>query len=133
MSDLWIPKSCIPDEKAKRYISDCGKKYIPPDSISYTNMPVLEFLWGEKWDHFALNFVHGLRPSMIRVTQGAVTCDSVGWRVTVYVDGSIITKIEQEVEVGVEGKYDHAWDLMIELDKRMKAKKIRKQKEKSKK
>lgn len=63
---------------------------------------VLEFLKGKPWDDVALAFVHGFRPSGIRVTKGVCTCDSRAWRVTVFVDeNNIIEKVEQECEVGL--------------------------------
>lgn len=65
-------------------------------------IPVLEFLKGHKWDAVALAYVHGLRPSFIRVTEGMVHADARMWRVTVTVskDGRI-EGIRQEVEVGL--------------------------------
>jgi hypothetical protein len=79
--------------------------------ISYSSVKALEFLNGRAWDDIALAYVHGLRPSAIRVTNGEETCDSWPWRVTVYVDAqNLITGIRQEVEVwlpdGVENGHD---------------------------
>lgn len=79
------------------------------DSHSWTSVDVLPFLIGKPWDNVALAFVHGLRPSSIRVTQDSVTLDSRVWRVTVYVDSNnIIEKIRQEVEVGLPDGVEHA-------------------------
>jgi hypothetical protein len=69
-----------------------------------TVIPVLEFLNGRPWNNAALNVVHALRPSSIRVTTGEMTCDSMSWRVTVHIDPTgIIRKIDQEVDVGLIG------------------------------
>lgn len=78
---------------------------------SFSSIKVLEFLNGRQWDDIALGYVHGLRPSAIRVTAGEETMDSVVWRVTVYVDAkNVITGMRQEVEVwlpdGVEDGHD---------------------------
>ena len=76
--------------------------YQSPDRTGYDVVEVLEFLKGEPFDLRALDYIHSTRPSTIRVTKGRITCDSHIWRVTVYIDESnIITKVEQEVEVGL--------------------------------
>jgi hypothetical protein len=72
---------------------------------------VLPVLWGHPWNDIALGFVHGLRPSAIRVVRDMETMDAVTWRVTVYVGAdNIIESIRQEVEVwlpdGVENGHD---------------------------
>lgn len=88
-----------------KYITNHGVKYSSDGRCCWTVIPVLEFLKGKPWDNMALNFVHALRPSMIRVTTGTVTCDAYTWRVTVYVeqDNKTIKKIEQEVDAGAIG------------------------------
>lgn len=76
--------------------------YKAPTRWSYTSIPVLQELWGRPWDDRALDFVHALRPSGIRISGGAIQNNAQNWRVTVYVkaDGKTIDRISQEVEVG---------------------------------
>ena len=77
---------------------------------------VLGVLEGKPWDDLALAFVHGLRPSAIRVTKGEVTLDSWQGRVTVVVDdNNIIESIEQEVEVGLPEGVAHGQALRVAL------------------
>jgi len=84
---------------------------------SYLAIKVLEFLKDKPWDDVALAFVHGLRPSGIRVTKGECTCDSRTWRVTVFIDeNNIIEKIEQEVEVGLPEGVKHGNALWTALE-----------------
>jgi len=63
----------------------------------------LPFLHGRKWDDTALAFVHGVRPSHLRVVCGSAQCDAQPWRVTVWLedDGETIFKISQEISVGL--------------------------------
>lgn len=68
------------------------------------NLPVLEFLKGKPWGNLALACVTSLRPSMIRVLTPdmAEKCDSVPWRVTVYLsEGHLVRSVYQEVYVEV--------------------------------
>lgn len=90
---------------ADAYEGSLGRFIKEPVSTGYTVIPVLEFLNGKPWDNMALNYVHGLRPSALRVTTGEITCDSHIYRVTVYVgeDKRTIKRIEQEVRVGLHG------------------------------
>ena len=54
---------------------------------SYTNIIVLEFLKGKKYDEVAQSYISGLRPSVIRISEdGMVTLDSCPWRVTVIME-----------------------------------------------
>lgn len=77
--------------------------------FSSTVIEVLPELKGKLWNEVTLAFVHGLRPSAIRVTEGVMTCDGVTNRVTVLVDEkNHIKKITQEVEVGLPEKVAHA-------------------------
>ncbi len=73
------------------------------DKGGYMTLPVLPFLAGQPWDNLALNLVHSLRPSAVRVATYAegVKCDGKCWRVTVHLqkDNKTIGSIEQEVEV----------------------------------
>lgn len=98
------------------------REYAAPMQRAFTNIPVLEFLWGQPWNWVALGYVHALRPTSIRVTAGGVTSDSMLWRLTVLVDKvstselacphaarmcpeclgwPTIRRITQEVEIGV--------------------------------
>jgi len=87
------------------------KHYEAPGQRGYTSHPVLQQLNGRPWDQFALNMVHTLRPSYIRVSiGGGGTLDAVRWRVTVALeeDDRTIKEITQEVEVGCVGaKHGH--------------------------
>ena len=79
-----------------------GKEYDDKklNIIGFNVIPVLTFLEGLPWDDYTLGWVHSLRPSCIRVSNGCVTCDCWTWRVTVYVnEDNTIRKIEQEVQV----------------------------------
>ena len=77
-------------------------KYVAPNRMGYTSVEHLHFLKGEPFDDRALDFIHALRPSLIRVIKDFENSDACCWRVTVYVDylGNI-RKITQEVEVGL--------------------------------
>lgn len=87
-----------------KYIDATGVKYTSVKTLGYMTIPVLPFLVGKPWDATALDFVHTLRPSFIRVSTGEVTADSKLWRVTVIVTdltNPIIKRIEQYVETGL--------------------------------
>jgi hypothetical protein len=92
-------------DEANRYKGD-GVSTKPPDRWGSTDIPVLEFLTGRPWNNAALNVVHGLRPSSIRVVppgQGVWTNSSL-WRVTVHIDATgVIRSIHQEMQVGLIG------------------------------
>lgn len=92
--------------------------YSPPTRTGFLGLPVLQFLWGQPWDQLAQNFVHSLRPSHVRVSDGDVKCDSQSWRVTVYVREGMIVSMEQEVEVGLDGGFEHGHGLYCEALKR---------------
>lgn len=86
-----------------------GATYEAPDRRGFMTIEVLPQLTGRMWDEDALNLVHALRPSSIRVSTGEIKCDSRTWRVTVYVDDyDVIMSIEQEVEVGLVGRENGA-------------------------
>lgn len=88
----------------KDYRSTHLVKYEEPKSVSYTSIECLQFLKGSLWNQGTLNYVHALRPSSIRVTEGCMKMDSRIWRVTVIINkDGIIKKISQEVEVGCIG------------------------------
>lgn len=88
--------------KPDDYRTEHRIEYKAPDPRCYTSISVLTFLWGQPWDQLALNYVHGLRPSTIRVNQGCVTCDCDCWRVSVWLenDDRTIHRITQEIEAG---------------------------------
>lgn len=95
---IFIPEDSEPD----CYYAYNGCKYRKPESWGYTSLEVLPFLKGEPFDLRALDYIHSLRPSTIRVSKtGEICCDSHAWRVTVYLDEDrLIRKIQQEVNVG---------------------------------
>ena len=76
----------IPSEWGK-YINTHGVHYAAPENWShaFAVVAVLQQLNGKPWDDLALALVSGLRPYMIRVTQGETKCDACVGRVTVYV------------------------------------------------
>ena len=95
----------------KDYRSTHLVKYEEPKSISYTSIECLTFLKGKEWNQGALNYIHALRPSSIRVTDGGMKMDARCWRVTVLVtDDNKIKEITQEVEVGCIG-FDNGYDM----------------------
>lgn len=87
------------------------------DETSYTIIDVLEFLRGKPWNEYAAAYVHGLRPSEVRVlkyNQG-LKCDARVWRVTVKLTKEdVIDDIQQEIEVGCpDGKDGYELDLIM--------------------
>ncbi len=100
------------------YLDSLGETYEPFDCTSFTCIEVLPFLRGKPWDWIALAYVHALRPSTIRVTDGGLKANARLWRVTVYLkEGTrLIDSIEQEVEVGLpEGiSNGHGLDIALE-------------------
>lgn len=86
-----------------------GQAFKKWNRLGFTSIKVLEFLDGKPWDDVALGYVHALRPSHIRVTEGMVQCDAQQWRVTVFVkEGTnIIESISQEITVGLPEKVVH--------------------------
>jgi hypothetical protein len=71
-------------------------------SSVWLSLPVLEYLYGQKWDAVALAVASSLNPDRIRVTTGEVTCDSHVNRMTVLVDSDdIIRYISMECKVRV--------------------------------
>jgi len=95
----------VPRTEIDNYFTHHYAEYQAPDSRGYTVLEVLEFLKDQPLDDMALDFIHSLRPSGIRITEGYVTCDARLWRVTVYIEYDMIIpmikKIEQEVEIGL--------------------------------
>lgn len=88
----------------EQYRSNHRKEWKPDPSTGYTSMPVLPQFWGKKLDNSLVAYLHTLRPSSVRISDGCVTCDSSPWRVTVFTDKKdgveIITNISQEVCIG---------------------------------
>jgi hypothetical protein len=86
----------------KDYYCHDGTPYIPFNCRRFDSIEQLEFLKGRQMNEDALVFIHCIRPSSIRITHRKTTVDFKLWRVTVYVDDlNIITKVEQEVEIGI--------------------------------
>jgi hypothetical protein len=95
----------------KDYRSSHAVPYERPSRIGFTAIDVLPFLVGRKWDEHALAFVHTLRPSSIRVTDGEEKSDTYRWRVTVHIDkDETIQSIVQEVEVGLVPEWQYGAD-----------------------
>ena len=92
-------------DEADRYRSTHLVGYQRPDSTGFRSIRCLTELNGRPWNNMALNMVHALRPSCIRVTEDWQTLDAVNWRVTVMLesDGRTIRQIWQEAEVGLIG------------------------------
>lgn len=104
--------------EADKYYSSHLVEYESPDSIGFLSVDVLPFLIGKAWNDRALDWVHSLRPSCIRVVRynEAEKCDARNWRVTVRLDaGGKIESIEQEVEVGCRTA-DNGGDLREQLE-----------------
>lgn len=99
------PKRLKETDLADVYRTSHGIKYTPVESTRGGTLDVLPELYGKPYNNYALNKIHALRPSSIRVTSGGVTCDSRRWRVTVILKDDDITiwKIYQEVEFGAVG------------------------------
>lgn len=101
-SGLVIPGPSDGSLPPEAYLGKQGETYKPPQRRGRTTVRCLPELVGMRWGYPALKLVHGLRPSKIRVSSGAVTTDACLWRVTVIVnDGGLITDISQEVETGL--------------------------------
>lgn len=98
-------------DQADKYRTHHAELYEQPQNIGYTSIEVLGFLKGEPWNNLALRFIQALRPSAIRASSGALTCDAMTWRVTVFLENDNVTiyKITQEVQieaVGLRGSRD---------------------------
>lgn len=89
------------------YIGSCGRRYEEPKCTGMTSVDCLQFLWGRQISRLTMGYIHALRPSMIRICRGEITCDSVPWRVTIYLDDhDTIYKIDQEAEVAGGSGYE---------------------------
>lgn len=97
----------IQNTDVSEYRGECGKVYDKPYGGGYTHIEVLPEFKGQKLSDLVLAYVHGLRPSMIRVTKGVYTLDARTNRVTIDVDANdVIQKITQEISVAY-GSGDH--------------------------
>lgn len=92
-------------------MSRSGTDYVPPTEVGSLVFPVLIHLWGQPWDQATMNALASLRPSKVRVAWSSVTSDARPWRVTVWLGGSPekahVLRMEQEVEVGLAGDFEH--------------------------
>jgi hypothetical protein len=109
MPDLeLIPKALRP------YFDSQGNQYIKPRNTGWCVMPVLEFLNGRQLTRMAFNWLLAVKPTWVRIVRYGqpMTCDAVTNRVTIHLkeDGVTIDRIEQEVNVGLEG-VEHGADL----------------------
>ncbi len=95
-----------PDRLKETDLSDICRKnsfnYVKPDITRFGTLNVLPELYGKPFNNGAMNLIHALRPSAVRVTTGEVTLDAHTWRVTVLLkdDNITIDRIYQEVELG---------------------------------
>lgn len=107
------------------YRDSVGRDYVQPDRTGSLVLEVLPFLIGQKWDGFALGYVHSLRPSRVRVIwPGEMKAgNAVPWRVTVYVDGSnLVRGVEQECEVGLPEGVKNGYELDQQMEWLIRAK-----------
>lgn len=81
--------------------------YTPPPRTGFLTLPVLQWAWGWPLDDLTWNLVDSLRPSSVRVSTGFIATDARPWRVTIYVRGDRVERIEQEVVVGLRGGLPH--------------------------
>lgn len=99
-----------PNDYRGKPLNACqGQPFKPWDRRGYTVIEVLPILKGKPWDEVALGYVHALRPGQLRVVQDGIQLDARTWRVTVYLkkDERTISRIEQEVEVGLPEECPH--------------------------
>lgn len=93
------------DEGAKRRASsrdDVEVNFPPAIGWCYGSLPVLEFLQGQAWDDLAYGLVMSLNPDWIRVSTGALKCDSRIGRVTLITNElSMIKSIDFELEIPI--------------------------------
>src|SRR5690349_10525858 len=99
MTRLILPPG-VSSNNARRYIDLQGKQYISSGVFRYCRVKILPELIGKQWDDEALKLCHSARPSMIRVTAGEETTDSILWRITVRTNKKgVIESVTQEAEV----------------------------------
>jgi hypothetical protein len=90
------------------------------ESVGWITVPVLPQLIGRPFDDLARGLIHSLRPSHVRVSPDTyVTTDAQCWRVTVYTDGKDgpITRVDQEVEVGLPPGIEHGHAFQVAFAK----------------
>lgn len=101
-------------QKPEDFYSDWGVDYDSNiEEYGFTDIEVLQFLYGRPWDQIALNYVHALHPTRIRVVKynQGVTMDACTGRVLIQLDeNGLIKSIEQEVEVGCKG-FENAFEM----------------------
>lgn len=122
-SFLWKPKPPKgPDPiKVKQYFGTWGTPWNNEGvrSEGSLSVPVLEFLRGRKLDEVVTSYLHALRPSMVRITEGTVKLDARRWRVTIFVKkikrSFFVTRIEQEVPVLLPNGVSHGDALRLAL------------------
>jgi len=89
------------------HYSTVGYDYTPPSQRGFTTLPVLPELLGRPWGDDAMNVLHELRPSQVRVIPIHGLCEDTfsEWRVTVVLNAdNTIRAISQEVQVGCVGR-----------------------------
>lgn len=96
-----------------KFMGPLGEEFTSPfRAVGHTVIRCLPDLEGKKWDELTLAYIQALKPTYLRVTQGDIKCDARPGRVTVYVTAdNMITKIEQEVMVGLPESCKHGADL----------------------
>ena len=123
-SFLFKPRSPTgPDPiKVSQYFG-CGGTEYNQEGIRCSSglcLPVLQQVWGRKLDEAVMAYVHSLRPSAVRITEGGVFLDSFRWRVTIYVTkvkrSFYVRRIEQEVEVTLPEGVAHGSALALALE-----------------
>lgn len=103
----WKPKPPTdPDPIGyEQYLGAGGSRYNREGArgIGWLSIKVLQNLWGRKLDEAVMAFVHGLRPSVVRISEGGLHADACCWRVTIWVKKVkrtlFVREIFQEVEV----------------------------------
>lgn len=78
----------------------------PPKACGYRCIPVLQTLWGKELNDAAYSYIHGLRPSNIRICREVCKLDAYTWRVTIWLEEGtdLIERIEQEIQIALFGK-----------------------------
>jgi hypothetical protein len=88
-------------DDADRYRGGNGKPYESPDVYGGTTIEVLEFLKGMPFNNLIMAYVHGLKPSNVRVSYGEICCDAMNGRVTIFLtEDNKIRRIDQEINTG---------------------------------
>ena len=117
---------CYDFIEADKYKDHCGKELLKRKaSYGHTSIHILEFLWGQPYNNLALNYIVGLEPSSIRVTEDLCALDCRPKRVTVFLeeDKRTIRKICLEIKCGLIG-CDNGYDLQLKFNQQKTGKKI---------